>query len=91
MAENILTMENIVKTYKMGDEQQTVLKLGNSIMQRCKRILLDGEFKRCAVANEEVLRLLCQLPDPPALPQKQRNQHQQRDRQGDHHNSQANH
>ena len=26
MAENILTMENIVKTYKMGDEQQTVLK-----------------------------------------------------------------
>lgn len=25
MAENILTMENIVKTYKMGDEQQTVL------------------------------------------------------------------
>ena len=26
MAENILTMENIVKTYKMGDEEQTVLK-----------------------------------------------------------------
>ena len=26
MAENILTIENIVKTYKMGDEQQTVLK-----------------------------------------------------------------
>ena len=26
MAENILTMENIVKTYKIGDEQQTVLK-----------------------------------------------------------------
>ena len=26
MAESILTMENIVKTYKMGDEQQTVLK-----------------------------------------------------------------
>ena len=26
MAESILTMENIVKTYKMGDEEQTVLK-----------------------------------------------------------------
>ena len=53
MAENILTMENIVKTYKMGDEQQTVL---NGIDLQVDK----GEFDEQQL-QEQILELFMEL------------------------------